>query len=909
MLDKNLSLRITKTTKFLIITSLAIFGISCGGGGGGGSSGGGTPTPTPFTQVQQVTLSNISAIPVTGNQTTTSLVATNNTNLNLTLTSAVISYGSQTATLNLAGDNSIFAGSVNVTQCGTLQANGTCGVMITPPTTTGSYLITLTFTGNFGLKTYTASQIVTYSNAIPSSPGFTYSNLNNNVYVPTGGSSYMIIPFTLDHDTTTLYAYSNSPGAVVPSLVCPGGTTYTKGDLCTVYVKIGNLGTATNLIAIVTVSDSPNPNPSLSSKTKQNIKGATGYSFSTPVSITTNNVGNLISSAFNPVINPANGQIGNAVTITLLNNGTATLTGITPTVASGSPVTITNTGAGSCGVGGAAGTLAANASCTYQVNANTTTSGQSAAYIDYNNGSTSAQLIYTVVYISAAPGPGMSLTAAQGSLQSALVGTTSTLTVNVTNTGTTSLTSITFSALPVSPTGFSYDTVNSTCSTGGAQQLAVGAKCTLIIKYLPASTQSLSSFNLSSIATYTDQGEQSQTYSGAYLVVQYSAFTSNAFVYLTPNYTSYAIRADNTDSATQVITLVNSGGQSTTLSTPSYTLATFPTGAVVSSDGCAGFTLTANGGTTCNITVKYGPVAATQSITTGTLNVLYAPGGGLPNVTAFATEQFQAQSAALVSVLSIVKSGAAGGSGTGTGGTPYQFFNSPFAGAPIIFTITYQNTGTAAANLFSVNTSNLPVGYVVSGSPTCGYGATTSTLAATSGTCVIALTAMGASTQWNPFVYTGALNLNVPGYSYNDANTGVNINAAPSAPTFGTSVLVNTNLFSNMGAVGGTHSTAVAGGSFNIAFTSSAGGDSTEYPVTITIPPTSLTTTSTNSIYLTTVSTCTISTVSGGTCNINVTNNANAVAATYTYAYWVTPTGLTPSLANSIVKYFTFTLN
>jgi hypothetical protein len=126
-LSKRLNQQIRGIIKFFSLCSLAIISISCSGGGSSGNSGNGgnNPTPTPITQVQQVNISNISAIPVTGNQTSTSLIVTNDTTLHLNLTSAVVSYGSQSATLNLNATNDTFAGAVNVTQCGTLQAKGT----------------------------------------------------------------------------------------------------------------------------------------------------------------------------------------------------------------------------------------------------------------------------------------------------------------------------------------------------------------------------------------------------------------------------------------------------------------------------------------------------------------------------------------------------------------------------------------------------------------------------------------------------------------------------------------------------------------------------------------------------------------------------------------------------------------
>ncbi|MCC2644365.1 MAG: hypothetical protein K0R94_143 [Burkholderiales bacterium] len=911
MLNQKISLQINKIFKILILLSLAGISISCGGGGSSGTVNppGPEPTPTP-TLAEAVNIGNISTIPITANNDPTSLIVTNNTDFNLHLVTATVTMDAKVTNLDLHGGNVTTAGSDNVSQCATLQAKGTCGVVIIPPADTGSYLLTLSFVSADGSKTFTANQIITFSKNIPSTTGFTYSNLNNAVYAPVDGYTYMQIPFTIDHDTKTLYAYSSNPGAFVPNLVCPGGTTYQKGDLCTVYVRIGNLGTAKDLIATVTVSDDPDPHPIITSGFKRNmenrVNGSTGYSFSTPVSVTTNNVGNLVTSASNPVINPANGA--SPVTITLLNNGVAPITGITLSVAAGSPVTITNSGVGSCGAAG--GTLAVESSCTYQVNANSPTSSQSMAYINYNNSLNNAQLIYAVVYISALPGPGMSLTAAQGSLQNAVIGTTSKLTLNVQNTGTTTLNNIKFSALPVIASGtLTYESAASTCKLDGTQQLNSGAKCTVSVNFLPSIEQSAASFNISAIANYIDQGGTSQTYSGLYLTVQYSSFTSNAFVYLIPNYTSYAIRADNADSATQVITLVNSGGQNVTLDSPSYTAESFPTGASVINDGCAGFTLTSGGGTSCNITVKYGPVAAVQTSKTGRLKVAYTPGSGLAKVTAFATEVFQAQAAALVRVESVVKSGGSAG-GAGTAASPYTFYNSAYTGSPIIFTFTYKNVGTQSASSFAVNVNNLPVGYIVYGTPTCGYGSTTSTLPESGGVCNIAFTAIGPSTFWNPFYYAGALNLNIPGYSYKDPNTGVNVNPAPTFPAYnGNTIYVNANLFSNLSSPTESSATAESGGSFNVRFVSTA-GDSAQYGgagVTITIPPTSLPTESSNSIYLANGRTCQITSVTGN-CVINITNKPNAVAGLYTYAYWITPQGLTPAPSNSIIKYFTFTL-
>lgn len=889
--------------KLLYISACCLALNGCGGSSSGGSTNNGGGGGNVVVKVPDVNIGNMSALPVTGNQTSTSLVVTNNTNTNLRLTSGAINRNSIFTQINISSINSSGVyGEINVSQCATLQAGGTCSIAVTTPKASGNYLLTLNFVDSNN-KSYTSSQVVVFTNTIPASNGFTYSNLNNNLYNSPGGSTTYVIPFVLDNDYTELYAYSNNP-AFATSFSCPGGTTYSKGDLCSLYVRVSGLGNNPNVTATVTVSTNPNPTPPLNAETskKINIKGSTGFQFSTPITVSNFVTGNIVSSAFNVVINPANGTA--AQTVTLLNNGSATVSNIAITPVGGI-ISITNSGAGSCATGvGGANTLTPNSSCTFSVNANTGTSGSNTVNVTYNNGgtgNTTGITPFTVVYISATPGPGMSMTAGQGSLQNATIGSTSSLNILVANTGNVLLSNIGFTTMS---TPFSYDST-STCATNGTLSLPVGGSCTLVVDYTPTVVGS-GTLTINQSASYTNQGGGTNSYQGSSFSTAYSSAVGNAFVYMTPNSVSYAIRADNSDTVIESIVVANFGGQSVTLSSPSYNESGFASisSSVHINDGCAGVTLPTNSASPCTITVTYGPVSATQSAS-GYLFVPYKPNPAASTANAFSAQNFQAESAALVTVTGPVKSGASGGTGSGSSGSPYTFYNSPITGKPIVLTYTYTNSGTVSASNFVVSLNNLPVGWILQ-STSCGTGVTESTLAVGS-PCTVAITAVGANSIYNPYSFTGAMNIVTPNFSYTDTNTGLNTGPASPATTY-----VTANLFATIGSSAPSGLSAESVESFNITFTSTA-GDVSEYPVTITIPSTSLPQgAGSSAVYVTSSSVggnqCTISSVTGN-CTINLSNTASAVARTYSFPFWITPNTLTPGLSNSIVQNFGFTLN
>ena len=842
--------------------------VSCGGSGGSSSGGGGGGSPTIY--ATGVNIGNISTIPLGTNNTTTSVVVTNNLPNTVLLQSATYTTYSDSGAatpLPTTDTNS----PANTGQCTSIQALGSCSVIINVPAgvTQGQYLLTMNYFDPTANKNYSTSQIISYSDQVADNQnGAKFSNINNTLFNQPGGSTTFSVPFVLTQDFTTLTAISdrNNP-AFAPTISCPNNN-YNAGNLCTLYVKVSNTGNSPVVSGDIIITSNSSSSQSLQKSMikapgKVVIKGVTGYVFNVPITVTQTTSGNLITSGVNVLINES--TAGNTPQpITLLNNGNATITGITVTGAT--PITISSN---TCT------TLAANASCTFNVNVplNTTPSGQSSVVVTYSNGAssgnTSGSLSFNVIYIAAVPGPALTMTAGQGSLNNTVVNTTQFFNVVVANTGNVALTSIAFNPNAL-PTNMTFDTT-STCKTDGTESLAVGTSCTLVVKYSPTATTS-GTYTLREAANWVTQGGGTSTYTSATLAITYSAINGNAFVYITPNYVSYAIRSDGVDTATQTFLIINAGFISTTLEslvvTPSVT-------AFVTGGTCAVSTVL-NQNESCTVTSTFGPTATTIS-TTAQLQAAYKPNPSMSTSTTFANLAFTSSPAALITVTNVVETGATGGAGTS--GSPYTFVNSP-ATNPVQFTVTYSNSGTASATNFNVALNNLPVGYyVIESGSTCGHESTVTTLA-TSASCNVIFAAVNPSGLYNAYALSGVLNVNIPGYSYLDTNTGLNTSASP---TFGGSNIqyVTASLLGGATQTAASWTTGTAGGSNNLVFT----GATPLTTGTITVDTTGLTGT-----YTLSPNPCTIS--GGGVCTIGVTNIAGVPLNTPIYFnYTISPAG------------------
>ena len=883
-----------KLLRYVLGSILTMGLISCGGTSSSSSNGGGGPVPTTTATIN---IGNISTIPLglgsTGKSTVT---VTNNLKNTISLVSAtytISSNGSSGNPISTSASGSL----VDTHQCASISPGGVCSIAVNPPANTSQsqYVVEMKYIDNTTGKLYVATNMVSYSDSIPATDtGARYSTVNNSIYNETGGATTITIPFQLTKNFASLEAKSTNANPVfAPTISCPGNS-YTAGTLCNLYVNISNLGTISMLTGSITVSGEPlvtNESKRLKSinggKAKSAaLSGEAGYIFNVPITVSQNLTGNLVTSANNLVVSPSNGSSPQSVT--LLNNGTATISNIT--VNGNTPVTISGNNCSSLVVG---------ASCAFNVDVNSATSGQSSVTVSYNNGASSGNttglLTFNVVYISATFSPGLSLTSGQGDLNNVPVDTTRYYNITVNNTGNTTLSNIAFTNnFSAQDSSFSWSA--GSCATNGTQTLGAGESCTLVLQYSPTVANAGATLSINAMGTWQDQAGNPQTYADAALAVAYSAVVGNAFLYITPNYTSFAIRADGADNVTQTYTVVN-GGLSPT-SVGSLSVAPGITGfSNLGTGTCAvGTNLAVNA--FCTINTKFGPTTSVLSNVESRILVSYDPGNST-TVTAFANLVFNSSSAAYVNISNIAVTGNSGGSGTS--GSPYTYTNTSATGGQLTVVVTYANTGTAAAESFNVALNNLPIGYTTSGSGnTCGIGSNTTSLG-TGSSCTVSFYAVNPSGLYNPLALSGTgLQFNIPGFSYKDTNTGLNTNPNPTwGSNFGGSntIYVTTNLFANITTSAPTWTTASAGGTNNFTFTGSGSNGAV-----ITIPSDQL-----SGFTVGGSRTCTIS---SNSCSISITNPANFPTGTVYFSYYVTPSGVaTPSSTNSLIQQGSFTLN
>lgn len=867
-----------KNFKVISVCSALLFLSACGGGGGGGSSSGPSPSPLPAPNPVSVgtgvNIGNVSTIPVGTGGGSTSAIVTNN------FPSQVLLTGATYTLYNASGagtphDATSSGGPVNTSLCSSIQAFGTCSLGLSVPAAAnpneGQYLVTMNFINTTTGETATTSQLISYSAAVPiNNRGIQVSTINNSIYNLPGASTTYSVPFILTQAINNLTATSqyNNP-AFAPVIRCVGEAPYPAGTTCTLFIKISQTGNATTINGNVTVSGEVALSSKLHGKSI-GVQGATGYLFNVPVTVSQNSTGNLVTSAINVIVNPANGT--SPQTITLLNNGNGTITGINIT-----PGTPTVIGSNTCS------SLAIGASCTFTVNATLTQNAQSSVTVSYSSNGTTNTLAFNVVYLVTASTAGLSMTTS-GNLNNTVVNSTNSINVTVTNTGTATLNNITFTPQSAFPESMTYGS-NASCATDGSQSLSAGQSCTLTIQYSPLSTSNGPTFTIRETATYIDQSGSTASYTAAYLDISYTAINGQAFVYISPNYVAYGIRADGVDTATQTFTIANAGAIETTvnpssLANPSVTAYTVTGTTGACSTFPASFNLTS--GESCTITARFGPTTSTISTSSQMLSTYITSGSS--TATAFSTLSFTSSPAALVSILSMTQSGTTGGDGK-LNSTPFTFSNSP-AATPIQFTITYQNTGTQTAESFNVALNTLPVGYYKSGG-TCSTGASASALA-TNGSCTVIFSAESTA-LFNSYSLNSSINFNFPGFSYKDASTGLNTNTAPTLTGFPTSTVyvTPTALATVTESTPASWTTGGAGGTNTLTF---LGGSGTPSSTRVTILNTS---SFSPSITFGTGSGggagyCIITTTNGN-CTIPVTNLAGLPLTTVYFFYLVAP--------------------
>lgn len=862
-----------KKLRFYVLIILGLLSLaSCGGssGGGGSSSSGGSTTTTG-----SIVSSPIIYLPNSSTNSAT-ILTYNNKSSSLTLTSATLN-GSELYPVSETSLSSM----LNITNCETISANSYCSILIESTANPEDLSLAMTFTDESG-NTYTTNQSIVYTSQSYDSDGFyilgaTSSTLN--AYVAPKSTTATSLSFILSSSfqSGSLSVSSTNSNVTSSSVTC---SSYQSGGICIATITINNstngIESSGQTTVGLTISGEAATTSSQSLKKSMINTYSTTSSLSLTISVTY--APNLVISPTNATISPADGESTQQIVVANSGNESAILGLIT----AATPVEVTNS---TCGNGTL---ILAGSTCTFDITADSTSSGNSNILIPYYDASGTVYSngqVY-VTYIGTTPGPNESFITGDGSLTYVVVGETASLNMIVTNSGTVTLSSITFADddLPSGMTFGDYGT-SSSCRIDGTESLTAGASCTLTINYEPTAEAS-GTFLLSNTANYTDTDGSTYSWASPVTTLSYSAIDGVAILQIAPSTVSMSIPANGESTVAESFTVTNYGQISTTITSESM-----PTYLDESSSTCLNTTLAV--GDSCIIKTTFGPKSTTLS-SSGNLSVTYAATPNSQSTQAFSTVSMASSLAALIQLTSIVEAGIYSGS-TNT----YSFTNTPLT--PFRVMIVYTNNGTTTASNFTTQGPLESGWYVYSSSTTCPYNSSSGSL--TSGeSCVLAVAAVESTAILagkGAYNYAGALYLGLPGYSYYDSATGVNVNTDPTYSSYGSTWYVTATIFASVSS-----GSVVTGSGFSsahsIVTTFTLNGTTDTFPLTIT---TSIPTSSGTSSIYTSSNTCTIS-ADDGTCTITITSDAGTSLTTYTYPYVVSPSGSTLGIESS----FSFTL-
>ena len=344
--------------------------------------------PSKPDSLSVVNIGNITSIPILSSQknkvNNTHLTVTNTSELDLKLVNFYWQSSNNAKSTKPSADGRF---KINTEKCNNLLARSDCILGVTVPSIPGSYLIKLEFIDK-DQQHYFATQIIGVEMNLPSLEGFTYSTTNSQL---AARDTTVSVPILLDNDYTNIQIdkrFSNT------KVVCEHGQ-YTKNTLCTLLVKLTKRQLfGGNTLDIQVAGILPN-----SKKSYANIK---------LIALSVNTAAVLITSGINVVLSPSSTATQQ---VFLYNNGNA----------SALSVTLTNQYPIIIGTNTCTATLGSGSTCSFFVSSGVSASGTSSTLVTYNNGSSLQQLSFNIIYLSAVPGPSLSLTTS-GSLQNNYTG-------------------------------------------------------------------------------------------------------------------------------------------------------------------------------------------------------------------------------------------------------------------------------------------------------------------------------------------------------------------------------------------------------------------------------------------------------------------------------------------------------
>lgn len=796
----------------MLIAASSAIGIAaisaCGNGSNSGSSGG-TTNVIPQPQQVNATIGQMSVIPLlSSNQ-----LVTNRTNGKSSVTSSVISSGSYKLAItnnkalpmlidriSITGDGASDNNATNGSCGNQVQGNNSCYLSITPPNHAGSFVLTVYYHYTDG-KSGKLAQLIQYG-AVTANNGYYYKSNDSRVITAIDQTRILSFPIILAEDYTKLATSSNFNS----SIDCGG--SYSKGTACTLMVE--TKGGITDNVATVNLRGTL-------SNGKQN-----QLTLNTLVTVTPSP--NLIIGGTGLIINPANGADANQIEVTMFNAGDSDATGINITPAA--PLTVSTSGVSTPCVNG--GSLAASASCSFKVNAESEISGQNTVTV--TDAEEDSQSI-NIFYVAESASPALTITPS-GSLLNTIAGYESqavTLTLTNSSTSGTSLTNLTLPSMTLQNSYLSYvaytgtgDACKNAANPSGVTTLAASASCSVTINYNPplAAGEQSGSLVFTPVANYADANNITKTYSQATLSMNYSSTTPVVTIVMsTPasnsqnNPFAFNILPNGSDSKSQVFTFTNTGNIPATDISFNDVISGYPslsslniTASSNVADPCVNLA-TLNSGASCSTILTFGPVSAPQALESVGLqfNATNAVSSTLVGVNYYISAEANDTKLNLAAIAystdgntwtTIESTNDVGGASA----NPLSFTN--YQAYPVYLKYSYLNNGNESALNFNVNLNNIPDTYgIVSGQTTCPYGANAATLDIESSCDVVLKTvdysksAIYANGAGAGFI-SGPLNIGVPAISYTSPNTGVHKNMVLSyAPTSDTTTYVSAGLF------------------------------------------------------------------------------------------------------------------
>lgn len=742
-------------------------GSSSDSGSDSGNSGGGNILSDA---IPGVYISQTSTMPLTGaGGQSFYLSVSNDTDKSVSLASVSATSAGKTTSSGTKTDY------YNAAGCHALGPKQSCLIEVTPQKTASNFVLNTSFKDANG-KAYDSHQLVQFGD-VASVSGFKVTNNNLQVVKKSSQSFQVAIPFVLDNDYTSLTVKSNIP-TLQQNLLC-NSNSYSKNSSCTAILTLPG---GDYLDKIVISGTEKSMLKQSIHKHALNSNSANAALASVMLGASSGSVANIIHNGYNLQL-----TTGSTKSFDLLNTGLADtkITAITPS--STSSVTIKQESS-TCAIGT---TLTSNGSyCTLALDTTVTKNNANAnVKISFEDGS---YKIVNLVEIAANPAPGLSITPNGNLLGTSIAGGSQNLTITIQNNGNTPMNDIAFGHLPNGFTLRAYDPSNGvTCKTDGTQSLAKNDSCTVVVNYKPTTETSLKYVDFYVTAQYADTKTGNPVSYTDNTTFEYSANNNQATLSLSVNsvnqqfgssnpVTFATINANNTDYIESTFTLTNTGSDTAAeVKFDTTSLIAQPSVSIVSND-CSNVNLTA--GSSCSVTVKYGPVQAANatSIPDVVVPVSYRK-NTLSDTDVSSNNLYLNFSSVVSAIITPVNTPVLPDPATTPGLTQptpgvntYDLIMTPTN--PVTIKYTYKNTGSETARNFNVDitTAGGNLGMLVDSSSNdhCPTGIEKRDLAVGE-TCELTL-------QYIDSAYLaafGGVNLVVyrPGYSYTDTLTKVNV--------------------------------------------------------------------------------------------------------------------------------------